>query len=302
MTGARINPASSPVWAFLFVFLSLLATLSCRKTEEVLIGGNVPPPDPTFANEIRTNFINRSYISLLGRKPNNQEFEAALLVISNNDAFTESNRAIVLNQILAKPEFYNREFVIAKSELLNGIDTSEFTQNILIFQALLNNTDFEPFWPLIQAEIERLMILRSSQSQLLNGAIGIREMHRRMVDNYFYDQINMGSLNFVIAVFQQFLLRNPTQSEAEQGVRMVDGFSGTLFLQVGESKNDFCNIFFNSLPYREGQVKILFNRFLFRMPTSQEMQHYTEWYAANDDYKSLIVEILKTDEYAGIPQ
>ncbi|MFN4122285.1 MAG: hypothetical protein ACK4GL_03145 [Flavobacteriales bacterium] len=273
---------------------------SCKKTEEVLIDHNIPPPDPTLANEVRINFINKSYIALLGRKPNAQEVSAANAVIGTNETFTEENRAIVLNQILSNPEFYNQEFVIAKSELLNGIDTSEFTLNILVFQSFLNNTDFEPFWPSLQFEINRLIILRSAQSQFQNGAIGIREIHRRMVDNYFYDQINMGSLNFVIAVFQQFLFRNPTQSEAEQGVRMIDGFSSSLFLQVGESKNDFCNIFFNSLPYREGQVKILFNRFLFRLPTSQEMQHYTGLYSANDDYKSLIVEVLKTDEYAGI--
>lgn len=300
MRKVQISSRFIPLIAFVFLAIGVVNISSCKKTEEVLIDGNIPPPDPTFANEIRTNFINKSYIALLGRKPNNQELAAANAIIGSNETFTEDNRAIVLNQILANPEFYNREFVIAKSELLNGVDTSEFTQNILIFQALLSNTDFEPFWPLLQIEINRLIILRSTQSQLQSGAIGMREMHRRMVDNYFYDQINMGSLNFVIAVFQQFLLRNPTQSEAEQGVRMVDGFSGSLFLQVGESKADFCNIFFNSLPYREGQVKLLLNRFLFRLPSSQEMQHYTGLYAANDDYKSLIVEILKTDEYAGV--
>jgi hypothetical protein len=286
--------------ALFFLFMGVFTISSCKKTEEVLIDGNKPPPDPTLANDIRRNFITKSYIALLGRKPNDQELAAANAIIGSNDDFTEANRALVLNQLLANPEFYDREFIIAKAELLNGVDTSEFTINIAIFDALLSNTDFELIWPFLQREINRLIILRSTQTELQSGDIGIREMHRRMVDNYIYDQINMGSLNFVIAVFQQFLLRNPTSSESSEGVRMVDGFSATLFLQVGESKGDFCNIFFNSLPYREGQVKSLFKRFLFRLPDSQEMQFYTGFYNTNDDYKSLIVELLKKDEYAGI--
>jgi hypothetical protein len=286
--------------AIVFLAMGAFTISSCNKTEEVLIDGNKPPPDPTLANEIRSNFITKSYIALLGRKPNDQELAAANTIIGSNDDFTEANRALVLNQILANPEFYDREFIIAKAELLNGVDTSEFTINIAIFDALLGNTDFELIWPFLQIEINRLVILRSTQAELQSGAIGLREMHRRMVDNYFYDQINMGSLNFVIAVFQQFLLRNPTSAESIQIVYMVDGFSASLFLQVGESRDDFCNIFFNSLPYKEGQVKLLFNRFLFRFPDSQEMQFYTGFYNTNDDYKSLIVELLKKDEYAGI--
>jgi hypothetical protein len=284
----------------LALFLIIITVFSCKKTEEIIIDGNVAPPDPTLANNIRTNFINKSYIALIGRKPNEQELSQAVSVINNNENFTEANRGQVIDQILAKNEFYNREFIIAKSELLNAIDTSEIRIQILIFEALLQNTDFEYIWPFLLIENNRLEKLYNTQSQLLAGSIEMNDMHSRMVNNYFYDQINMGSLNFVIAVFQQFLLRNPTQAEADQGVRMVDQFGASLFLQIGESREDFCNIFFNSTPYYEGQVKLLYNRFLFRLPNSEEMSALTAFYKGNKNYKALIKKILTTDEYAGI--
>lgn len=284
---------------FTFLILSL-TVFSCKKTEEVFINGNIAPPDSTLANNIRTNFINRSYIALLGRKPNPQEFNNAVTILNSNENYTATNREQIIDQILSNNEFYNREFIIAKAELLNGIDTSEIRYQILIFEALLQNTDFEAFWPFLQIENNRLLQLYNTQGQLIAGSIEMKDMHSRMINNYFYDQINMGSLNFVIAVFQQFLLRNPTNAESEQGVRMVDQFSASLFLQTGESRDDFCNIFFNSTPYFEGQVKLLFNRFLFRLPNSEEMSFLTSFYNENQNYKALIKKILTSDEYAGI--
>jgi hypothetical protein len=96
------------------------------------------------------------------------------------------------------------------------------------------------------------------------------------------------------------LLRNPTEFEIEQGIRMVDGFNGVLFLQAGQSKRDFQEIFVGSRDYAEGQVKILFNRFLFRMPNSEEMALLADYYQNENDYKGLIIKILETDEYAGL--
>jgi hypothetical protein len=125
-------------------------------------------------------------------------------------------------------------------------------------------------------------------------------MNRRCLDNNFYDEINMGSLNFVLACFQNLLLRNPTEYELEQGTRMVDGFNGVVFLQAGQSKRDFQDLFINSKDYAEGQVKILYNRFLFRLPDSEEMASLAEVYQNENDYKNLIAKILETDEYAGL--
>jgi predicted ABC-type exoprotein transport system permease subunit len=107
-------------------------------------------------------------------------------------------------------------------------------------------------------------------------------------------------LNFVIATYQLFLLRNPTEFEKTEGVKIVDGFTGVLFLQEANSKDQYLDIFLNSTDYAEGQVKQMFNRFLFRSPNTEESVFYTQILKQNLDFKNLLVNILKTNEYAGI--
>lgn len=271
----------------------------CTKTEEEIITGNTPPPDPTQPESLRGNFITKSYIGLLGREPSELEFNNAKSSI-DGDNFSTSSRKSVINDILQKDDFFSREFEIARINILNGLDTVQIRDLINTFEYLLTLPSFEEQWPAIEYELNRAQNLQNSESDLISGNILISEMHRRCIDNNFYDEINMGSLNFVISCFQNLLLRNPTTYEAEQGVTMVDGFNAILFLQAGESKSDFVNIFISSDDYYEGQVQLLFNRFLFRTPESEEMTNYSEIYRNSNDYKSLISEILSTDEYAGI--
>jgi hypothetical protein len=81
---------------------------------------------------------------------------------------------------------------------------------------------------------------------------------------------------------------------------MVDGFNGILFLQVGQSKRQFQDIFFASDDYYEGQVRLLYSRFLFRSPSSEEMTQFSELYKSTGNYKLVMAQILSSDEYAGL--
>ena len=281
-----------------FAFLTLLIA-GCTKTEEKIITGNKPPPDHTIPAGLKVNFINKSYISLLGREPESAEYSAAedLLAFDN---FSETSRKQLIDDIISKPDFYIREFELANDELLNGLDTFEINDIYNTFQYLLTLPDYEAVWPQLTIEINRLSDLKSAPTNLQNQSITIRQMHRICADNYFYDQINMGSLNFVIATFQHFLLRNPTAYESAEGVKIVDGFNGILFLEIGDNKSEFLQLFFNSSDYYEGQVKLLFSRFLFRSPSSEEAAAYASAYKTSGNYKALVSNILSTDEYAGL--
>ena len=279
--------------------LSLLVLFSCKKTEEKIIPGNTPPPDYTQPESLRRNFITKSYIGLIWRESSDEEFNSAKSILDNGN-FDANSRRSVINEILSKDEFYSREFEIARINLLNGLDTLQIRDFINTFEYLLTLPSFEDQWPLIETELARTYNLQNSEIDLLNGSASIAEVHRRCLDNNFYDQINMGSLNFVIACFQNLLLRNPTTYEAEQGVSMIDGFNAILFLQAGQSKRDFQDIFISSDDYFEGQVQLIFNRFLFRLPNSEEMSGYADSYRNSQDYKALLSEILSSDEYAGL--
>jgi hypothetical protein len=284
---------------FIVPFFLGLLLFSCTKKEEKLISGNTPPPDGTIPSSLRVSFINKSYIGLLGREPDASEFSSAQLQLESNNFSKESRKALI-NTILTNESFYDREFELYGNDLLNSTDTIAIHDMIFTFEFLLTSPAYMEQWPLIQIELDRLIALRDVPAGLKNGTVSIIEMQRRCIDNYFFDQINMGSLNFVIACFQHLLLRNPTEFEKTEGVKIVDGFSGILFLEIAESKVQFEDIFFASDDYYEGQVKLLFFRFLFRQPNSEEAAYYSTQYKSDNNFKALIAELLSTGEYAGL--
>ena len=110
----------------------------------------------------------------------------------------------------------------------------------------------------------------------------------------------MGTENFVVSMFQNFLYRYPTAEELVQSKLIVDGFEGVVFLETGVVKDDFINIFFGCNNYFEGQVRDLYLKYLFREPTSVEMSDKASIYKNSLDYKALQKAILSMDEYAGI--
>ena len=84
---------------------------------------------------------------------------------------------------------------------------------------------------------------------------------------------------------------------------MVTDNPAALFFQQGSSKEDFINIFFESDAYFMGQTNILFNRYLFRNPTSEESVNYSLDYintSTIEGYKELQKRILSTDEFIGL--
>jgi hypothetical protein len=276
-----------------------LGIASCTKNEDKIIPGNTPPPDNTLPTGLKANFINKSYIGLLGREPSDLEYNEALNALNSNN-FNEASRSTVISDILENDEFYTRQFEIANNEMLNGLDTFEVNDVIYTFSLLLTQPQYEPFYEQIQSELDRLILYKSIPTLLSNGQLSIQGMHRICINNYFFDQLNMGSLNFVIATYQLFLLRNPTEFEKTEGVKIIDGFTGILFLQEASSKNEYLDIFLNSNDYAEGQVKQMFNRFLFRSPNTEESVYFTQLLKQNLDFKILLVNLLKSDEYAGI--
>ena len=271
----------------------------CTKYEEEIVPANVAPPDGTVENVVIDSYINKVYISLLGREPDQSEFQSAFTLLKSNNAAT-NDRETFLDDVLQRPEYNARIYTLSRQDYLDNVDTAQVPFFISIYSSLLGDSTYFPFWDLLEYEIERLVELREIPSKLDDGTLSFVEMHRRCCNNTFYDEINMGSLNFVVAVFQNFLNRYPSENELDEGIKMVDGLNGILFLQVGASKDDFLDVFFNSTDYFEGQVRSLYLRYLFREPNSAEMSIKSIEYKQSKDYKDLQKSILVTDEYLGI--
>ena len=280
----------------------LLATFSsCTKYEETLIPGNVPPPDTTVSEVIMQTYVNKAYISVLGRKPTANEFLEGFNLLKQGN-LNRVSRWAFLESVMNKPEYFPRLYQLARQEYLNDLDTNEIGTTKMLFQYYLNQPEYTAYVPQLQNEIARLDSLQDISSLLnANQPFAIAKLHKRCADNYFYDQLNMGTFNFVTSCFEHFLFRAPSDLELYNGSQMVDGFSSTLFFQEGGTKNEFLAIFFlQGDAYFQGQVEDLFKRFLFRNPSSEEMVQLSMQYRNSGDYKALQKEILSKDEYVGL--
>ncbi len=277
----------------------LFAITACKRDLEEIIDGNIAPPDPTVEKVVKENYINRVYISLLGRKPVAAEYSTAFDIVdaANLDS---GSRAEVLDIVLSQPEFRDNQFTQAKADLLEGIDTVEIINQILLYELLKLDPQYAAYIDLLNAEIDKMNLVLDIPSELKAGAIDEREMHRRLVSNAIYDEINMGTQNFIISTFTHLLLRYPTASELEQSTLMVEGFNGVLFLETGKSKSDYLNIFTLSSDYCEGRVRDAFLRYVFREPQFNELTSLTQAYKANDDYRAILKSVLGSGEFAGL--
>ncbi len=282
----------------LFLFLVLIIS-SCTKIEDIIVGDNTLPPDYTIENTTIENYINKLYISTIGREPTEAEFTTDFNLLRNAN-LSQKSREIVIDGILNKSEYSFNLFTLESANILNSVDTAKINERISSYQQfLLVTTNFlDSIY--VANELERMLTFQNSLTAFYLGTTTITELYRAMANNIFFDEINMGTENFVVAMFQHFLSRYPTDSELESAKDMVDDKNATLFFETGNGKNDFLDIFFTSNEYFTGQTNILFNRYLFRNPSSEESVNYSLDYINTCDYKSLQKRILSSDEFIGL--
>ena len=281
----------------LFLFFILILS-SCTKFEDVIVDGNTQPNDPTIENTVIENYVNKLYISTIGREPTKIEFDDNFETLREAN-LSQQSREIVIDKVLDKAEYFNNLFKIESANILNGVDTAMINERYYLYKYfLMNASGFDSIY--IGYEFERLSVLKQALPDFNAGIITNTELYKRMVNNNFFDEINMGTENFVVAMFQHFLLRYPTGAEVENAKTMVDDGNATVFFETGNGKDDFISIFFSSDEYYTGQTSILFNRYLFRNPSSEESVNYSLDYINTDDYKNLQKRILSTNEFIGL--
>lgn len=270
--------------------------LSCQKYEVTTVPGNKPLDDRTISTQTKENYINRLYILLLGRKAESIEFNTsyALLDKAPSSAF---NRAQVVEGIMNNNEFFDKLWYDVRDEILDGVDTSELRYELLDFKDRLQKATNPNTKAFYQNEVDRLTPIMTIVDDLSAGNISMQNVHEMSVNNSIYDDINMGTENFVVSVFQNFLYRYPTGYELSESKNMVNNNSAVLFLQTGQGKPKFIKIFFNHSSYKEGQITHLFKKYLFRSPSSEELDQYTQEYINNNNYYNIQKELLASEEY-----
>ncbi len=285
------------IGGLLLLFSFLIFISSC--SDEEVIPDNAAPPDQTIENVTISNYVNRVYVSVLGREASESEKSTGYNLLRQNN-LSNASRSQFLDQVFSSGSYLPHLYDFARTELLNNLDTAEITFYLSIFNLYLTDTTYQLYWSTFIYEIERLDSLQRVPSDLVNNLLDISHLHKRCANNYFYDQINMGTENFVISCFQHFLNRYPTANELSEGKKMVDGAPSILFLESGQNKTDFVNIFFASRDYQEGLAINLYNRYLLRNPTSIEMGNAVQAFSTSHDYVQMQKDILSTNEYIGI--
>jgi hypothetical protein len=284
---------------YYLVLILLLGIAACTKTETNVVPNNVPPPDHTIDSATIVIYLNKTYINMLGRKPVGAEQSTAMGLLRAHN-FSVADRQSFVQTLFSKPEYNRTLFINADNQYLNNFDSAEIVAQIQQFQYFLTQSSYSAYWGDFNYEIGRLDTLQNAINMMNAGQMDYRAMLRCIVNNYGYDQVNMGTQNFVVSTFQNFLFRYPTASELTNGENMVNSTTAEVFLVVGQSKADYINIFFNSDDYIQGQVQLIFQNYLFRKPTSAEFAFYANIYKSTNDYKQLQLAVFSLDEYAGV--
>ena len=110
----------------LLVFLGIAILASCKKDDFEYIEGNTAPPDNTIESVVKENYVNKLYISVLGRQASDEEYKAGLAIL-NAGGLNDSSREALVDVVMANEEYLHNEFETVRNDLLNSSDTSDFT-------------------------------------------------------------------------------------------------------------------------------------------------------------------------------
>lgn len=277
------------------VFFFLTA---CQK-EDTLITGNEAPEDPTVSNILRENFIQKSYLNLIGRQPSDSEKTTCMAILNKNNC-SVTNRTEVLDLLFNSSAYLMQLYAIENSDMLDGISDIELEQVVIYYQDQLNDPVNFPDYIVIQDKLQKSELLASLKNNLINGSVDLINAHAVIANSPTYENIVGSGSEWTTAVFRRFLFRDPTEKEIENCDEMFDHMSAIIFLKEGSSKDDLIQIFFGSDEYFEGQVRTLYKRYLFREPEADVETGLAQQYKQSHDYRALQKKILLTNEFLGI--
>ncbi|MBG38240.1 MAG: hypothetical protein CMP72_04380 [Flavobacteriales bacterium] len=284
---------------------------ACEKETIIIPNNNAPNYDeiPTILLE---NYVNRLYIDLIGREPLDEEMNLDVQFLRDNNVTIESRDTLISKlqfdttyvegDISYKNAYFHRLYEMVKVRMIEGASNAYIENEMGIFlffyevDSLAGN--------LIGAHNNlinyyRLKDIIDSESLFYNNFIDIKEMHRRMLNNAIYDQINMNTFNFVNAAFDNLLFRYPTQNEFNCSYSMIEDEIPQIVLGFsGSNKDDLINIICNSREFYEGIIHWSYLTLLARVPSTIETDYLMNDFYITCDFHKLQRYIMKTDEYA----
>ena len=294
-----------------YIICFLIVVSSCKK-DTLVIDDNNPPVYSAIPTVLIENYINRIYIDLIGREPLDSEMEIDVQYLRDNDVSIESRDSLIyklqFDTLYIEGDesyqlaYFHRIYDMVKVRLIEGASNGDIS-----FYMSNHYADYEVdsvAGNLIEAQKHllkyyRLSAIIDSELDYYDNIIDIKEMHKRMIYNSIYDQINMNTFNFVNAAFDNLLFRYPTQNEFNNSYFMIeDNQPFTIFGYSGSNKFDFTNLICDSREFYEGIIQWTYLTMLARIPTSIERDFLMNNFYITTDFQKLQRFIMTTDEYA----
>lgn len=291
----------------LFLLLTAFTRCTIKETiyekdhQDILVEGNTPPPYEGVTTTQIHSFINKMYIDLLGREALQAELEEATLALRAGNLDPDAREDLMMD-IMSQPEYDTRFWERYSGQVLKGATLAQIYEQIFILGLLVQQATMDGNIDLaqrLQFEVDKLQALYDAPDAYAGGLIDIREFMRRLAFNLIYDEINMGSENFVLASFENFFKRYPTEAEQAAGITMVDGLPAQILFQDGNSKYDLLIILTESPEFLQGLAIDIYQQLLSREPSPEEMGEAVLEFTDNPDYQAVQRMVMLTEEYAG---
>lgn len=223
----------------------------------------------SFSQGIEEKQLNKLFLSLTSNLPSNDE------KLFFNSIPQEKLKDVLIDSLLNKKDFYIFLESKFRNEYLESASIEYMHEQIKDFYFLTFSREKSIYHQTFKDNFDALNYLGMiSLGQFKRSDVNLLEIKKNIFLNPIYDNINMGSFNYVVSSFQHLLNRKPTKNELRESIKMIEGNHGILFNTEGRSKKDFISIVLKNEEYKENQIKYWYAYFFNEEINIKERFYY----------------------------
>jgi hypothetical protein len=243
----------------------------------------------------------------LGRGATSDELDEFVEALES-DNFSATSRKSFIASLQStegfKQQYLNKVYVDMKARYLDALNEDEIQQeaNFWLSQAIQASALGDALASeLFMQEYNKTMTISNMATSWEDSPIDYPACAKAMMFNSLYDDLNMGTFNFIHASFDQNFYRYPTDVEYNQLYAPIEyNGPGIFFQQNVSNKSQLLDVLITSTEFKEGLVRWFYRSYFIREPQAQELTEGIAYWTAQNDFNGFIQKILSNDEYAGI--
>ena len=296
-----------------FYISIILSCLSLGCKGDLIIVDDNEAPDYSGVSTLKIqNYVNRICIDILGREPVDVEMDAWVLELRDGELQKDARTTLVRRLMEStdsvagdtsyKHAYYSRLYDQMKVRFLEGAGDGILRQRRSLFVSAAEKDSLNGNWAAYHAarfEMGKLSNVLRSRAGLREDAINMFDMAGYMLFNSVYDEINMNSINFIRASYNDLFFRFHTQEEFDRAFQIIE-FSQPqiLFGQSAGNKLEYIEVLTGTREAYEATIRWAYQGLLARDPSAVEISISIEDFFQTNDYQKVQRDILITDEYA----